>query len=86
MDGIGKSFAFGFGCSESAGGEGANVARITMRGVITTKDVVVNLGLIWREFGITCVFRCLYAVVKRQETTFLDVALGNEAERRQGPV
>lgn len=46
-----------------------------MRGVITGRDVVSNLGLIWREFGTGCVFRCLVAFVTRRETTFLDVAL-----------
>jgi hypothetical protein len=45
-----------------------------MRGVITTKDVVNNLGLIWREFGTVCVFRCLRAWVKGESTTFLDCA------------
>jgi hypothetical protein len=46
-----------------------------MRGVITTRDVLTNLGLIWREFGSVCMFRCLSALVKGQPTTFLDVAL-----------
>ncbi|MBI3182419.1 MAG: hypothetical protein HYZ28_09770 [Myxococcales bacterium] len=46
-----------------------------MRGVITTRDVVVNLGLIWREFGTVCVLRCLRALLRGEPTTFLDVAL-----------
>jgi hypothetical protein len=46
----------------------------SMRGVITTRDVMANLGLIWREFGTVCVFRCLRSIIKGQPTTFLDVA------------
>ena len=46
-----------------------------MRGVITARDVVANLGLIWREFGAACLCRCLYAFVTRKRTTFLDEAL-----------
>lgn len=46
-----------------------------MRGVITARDVVKNLALIWREFGANCALRCLSAVIRRESTTFLDVAL-----------
>ncbi|MBX7102145.1 MAG: hypothetical protein K1X89_30800 [Myxococcaceae bacterium] len=46
-----------------------------MHGVITSKDVLKNLPLIWREFGTGCVVRCLSAVVRREKTTFLDVAV-----------
>ncbi len=42
-----------------------------MNGVITTKDVVENLGLIWKEFGALCVLRCLWALARGRETTFL---------------
>lgn len=45
-----------------------------MRGVITTRDVLANLGLIWREFGFVCLLRCLRVCVGGQPTTFLDVA------------
>lgn len=45
-----------------------------MRGVITSRDVLANLGLIWREFGAGCVLRCFVACVTRRRTTFLDVA------------
>jgi hypothetical protein len=48
-----------------------------MNGVITTRDVVANLGLIWREFGTVCVLRCLHAALKREPTTFLAVACKN---------
>ncbi len=46
-----------------------------MHGVITTRDVVANLGLIWREFGTVCVLRCLRALIRGEATTFLAVAL-----------
>lgn len=46
-----------------------------MRGVITTRDVVANLGLIWREFGTICLYRCVRAVLTRSPTTFLDCAM-----------
>lgn len=46
-----------------------------MRGVITTRDVLSNLGTVWREFGALCVFRCLVASVRRHKTTFLEIAL-----------
>ncbi len=44
-----------------------------MRGVITNRDVVRNLGLIYREFGTRCMFRCLWVLATRRTTTFLDV-------------
>jgi hypothetical protein len=47
-----------------------------MHGVITTKDVLANLGLIWREFGVRCVVRCLLTLLSGKPTTFLEVALG----------
>ena len=50
-----------------------------MRGVITSKDVLVNIPLIWREFGPLCVIRCMRALLSQQlsgrHTTFLDIAL-----------
>ncbi|WP_225409528.1 hypothetical protein [Stigmatella hybrida] len=51
-----------------------------MRGVITLRDVLANLGVVLREFGALCVVRCLLASVRRQRTTFLDIAV-----RRRGP-
>jgi hypothetical protein len=54
-----------------------------MRGVITSKDVLVNLPLIWREFGSACVIRCFRALIRQQisgtHTTFLDIALKQTA-------
>jgi hypothetical protein len=46
-----------------------------MRGVITLRDVVANVGLVRREFGSWCVVRCLLAALSRRRTTFLEVAL-----------
>lgn len=46
-----------------------------MNGVITTKDVLANLGLIWREFGARCAIRCVLSLASGKTTTFLDVAV-----------
>jgi len=46
-----------------------------MRGVITKRDVIENLGLIWREFGPRCLIRCLGAVLTGRSTTFLELSL-----------
>jgi hypothetical protein len=46
-----------------------------MRGVITSRDVITNAGLICREFGVGCMLRCIAAVIVRRQTTFLDLAL-----------
>ncbi len=48
-----------------------------MNGVITSKDVVGNLGLILREFGVLCVLRCCWALVSGRETTFLECVFSN---------
>ncbi len=45
-----------------------------MHGVITGRDVVFNLKLIWREFGFLCLVRCLFACASVRRTTFLEVA------------
>lgn len=45
-----------------------------MRGVITHREVVRNLGLIAPEFGLSCLFRCLFACATGRKTTFLEVA------------
>jgi hypothetical protein len=50
-----------------------------MNGVITSKDVLANMGLIWREFGPGCFVRCVKALfsglVSGKPTTFLEVAV-----------
>jgi|GEM_PF-836335 hypothetical protein len=59
-------------------GGGANgkqeKGEVPMRGVITGREVVANLGLIYREFGAGCVLRCLWVMVSGKSTTFLEVA------------
>ena len=47
-----------------------------MRGVITHRDVLQNLALVWREFGTACVMRWVISWVTRRPTTFLNVAYG----------
>jgi hypothetical protein len=49
-----------------------------VHGVITSADVLRHLPLIWREFGTACALKCIRAVVRRERTTFLDVAYGLE--------
>lgn len=46
-----------------------------MRGVITLRDVVANLDVVLREFGALCVVRCVLASLRRQRTTFLEIAV-----------
>ncbi len=46
-----------------------------VRGVITNREVLQNLGLIYREFGVGCLARCLWVVMTRKSTTFLEVVL-----------
>ena len=42
-----------------------------MRGVITGRDVVRNLAVICREFGLGCALRCVLAALRHGDTTFL---------------
>jgi hypothetical protein len=46
-----------------------------MRGVITNRDILANLGVVWREFGALCALRCVLVLVSGRRTTFLDVAM-----------
>lgn len=45
-----------------------------MVGVITTRDVIWNAGLIAREFGLACLVRCVLVLLAGKPTTFLEVA------------
>jgi len=45
-----------------------------MRGVIGNRQVAFHFGLIWREFGPRCAFRCVGAMLRGRPTTFLDLA------------
>ena len=44
-----------------------------MRGIITGRDVMQNVGIIYREFGARCLVRCLWVLAIGKRTTFLDV-------------
>lgn len=46
-----------------------------MRGVITGREIFSNLWLVYREFGATCVARCLWAIIRGQRATFLELAV-----------
>ena len=46
-----------------------------MRDVITNRYVLANLGVVWREFGLLCVLKCLLVLLSGRRTTFLEVAL-----------
>ena len=48
-------------------------AILAMRGVITGRDVMQNVGIIYREFGPRCLVRCLWVLAIGKRTTFLDV-------------
>ena len=54
---------------------GLDIARwdFAMRGIITGRDVVENVGIIYREFGARCLVRCLWVLAIGKRTTFLDV-------------
>ncbi len=45
-----------------------------MIGVITSRDVLLNLRLIWTEFGFLCLARCVLACTLGRRTTFLEIA------------
>ena len=52
-----------------------------MRGVITGREVLENLGLIYREFGPACLLRCLWVLLRGRSTTFLEVACAPDSDR-----
>lgn len=54
-----------------------------MRGVITGREVLENLGLIYREFGAACLLRCLWVLIRGRSTTFLEVACQPEPEQHR---
>jgi len=45
---------------------------MSISGVITTKDVLNNTGMIVRAFGAGAFLRCCIAIVLRRPTTFLN--------------
>jgi len=44
-----------------------------MRGVITGRDVVRNIGTIYQQFGVRCLARLLWVLMVGKRTTFLEV-------------
>lgn len=53
-----------------------------MRGVITGREVLANLGLIYREFGAVCLMRCLWVLARGKSTTFLEVACAPDEQHK----
>ncbi len=49
---------------------------MTIRGTITSRDVLLNGATIVREFGPRALLRCCMAMVLRRRTTFLDCLFG----------
>ncbi len=56
-----------------------------MQGVIKTRDVLSNLPLIYREFGLRCATRAVLACARHGHTTFLDVAFDSAHAAAHGP-
>lgn len=46
-----------------------------MAGVITGREVVMNLGTLFREFGAKTSFRVLWALASGRKCTFLEVVM-----------
>lgn len=46
-----------------------------MKGVITGKEVMENLGILFKEFGPKVAFRAIYAVLSGKNCTFLEVVM-----------
>jgi hypothetical protein len=49
---------------------------MAIRGIITSRDVLLNGAMIVREFGPRAWLRCCAAMVLRRQTTFLDCLFG----------
>jgi hypothetical protein len=52
----------------------SNGRRDVMVGLITTRDVLLNFRTIWSEFGAVVALSCIVAMLRRKQTTFLEVA------------
>jgi len=49
---------------------------MAIRGVITSRDVILETATIIREFGARAYLRCCVAIVLRRPTTFLACVMG----------
>jgi hypothetical protein len=65
-------------------GEWVAYKELVMKGVIDSRQVASHFGLIWREFGPRCAFRCVAAIFHRRPTTFLDVAFETSTRGKGG--
>jgi len=45
---------------------------MAVRGVITSRHVLMHATLIVREFGLAAFLRCCLVIVQRRQTTFLE--------------
>jgi hypothetical protein len=50
---------------------------MSIRGVITTGDVLRHAAVIAREFGPAVFLRCCLVIVRRRKTTFLECVFQN---------
>lgn len=49
--------------------------RFSMAGVIGSREVLGNMGTIYREFGGRFLLRALWAIVTRRHCTFLELVM-----------
>lgn len=49
--------------------------EISMAGVIGNREVLGNVGTIYREFGVRVLVRVLWAVMTRRRCTFLELVM-----------
>lgn len=47
-----------------------------MAGVIGTREVLGNMGTIYREFGVRVLARALWVIALHKRCTFLEVVMG----------
>jgi hypothetical protein len=51
-----------------------------MRGVITSRDIVLHGPTILREFGLRVLMRCLAGVLRRRRCTFIEVVFALDTQ------
>jgi hypothetical protein len=50
-------------------------SEAAMKGVITGREILSNLWVVWKEFGTGCVVRCFWACMSGHGDTFLELAV-----------